>query len=305
MKATDMQLKPCFIVLLAAISAGAYEVNNLRHGNLVGLRSNGFDFNPSAATAQQIIFSGPNALERMLSQSIGHSLEQGIITGSSGHRGLVQGIGHNFGPSAGHLISPTGLHGLQPVLSPGVGHGVALSGIQGFGQGFERNVGKSLQPAIVPTFTRQIPQGGGRGLSQGFTLGVPRTVGHAMAHKITHAKAPSSPRSNIGQAMFQTVGQAGSYGSSSSYGSSHGLVQSFQPNYGHQFASPFRRPVHDDFAFGESKVIHGPTYLVHTFGTGRDPYYGSQKSYSGKRQRGSKAYVRKAVMLKEKTRHRH
>ncbi|KAK8784813.1 hypothetical protein V5799_008823 [Amblyomma americanum] len=257
----------------------------------------------------------------MLSQSIGHSLEQGLVSGTGGQRAIVQEIGTGFEPGGGHIIGHTGVHGLQQVFAaPAMGQGVAaFGGLQGLGQGFGRNVGKGLQHAIVPSFTPQLTQltqlsqlphmaqlpqqGGSRGLSQGVAIAAARGVGHTFGHGLTHAKA-SAPQRSVGRQVLHAVAPAGSYASASGFGSSQGLVRAFQPDYGSSFASPYRSSVHDDFAFGESKVIHGPTYLVHTFGTERDPYYGSRKSYSGKSHRGSKPYVRKSIMIKDKGRHR-
>ncbi|KAL1440803.1 hypothetical protein MTO96_009103 [Rhipicephalus appendiculatus] len=257
---------------------------------------------PSASS--KFVFTGPNALERMLSQSIGQSLEQGIISGTGGQRAIVQEIRHGFDPSGAHIVGHPGLHGLHQAFPPGALHGMAFTGIQGAGQGFQRNVGKTLQHAVVPSFTPQLTQGGARGLSQGVTIGAARGVNPTVIQGVTRTKT-KAPQRTTGQQVVHAMAPAGSYVSSSSYGSNPGLVRTFQPNYGSSYASPtFTSSVHDDFTFGDSKVIHGPTYVVHTFGSDRDPYFSSHKSYTSKSHRSSKPYVRKAIVIKEKGRHR-
>ncbi|XP_049516938.1 uncharacterized protein LOC119450569 [Dermacentor silvarum] len=298
-----MKLNTGFIVLVTAACVVAYEVNNGRRQHVTGLRSNAFDFGPSS-TSSKFVFSGPNALERILSQSIGHSLEQGIISGSGGQRAIVQEIGHGFEPSGGHIIGHTGVHGLHQAFSPGALHGMAFTGIQGVGQGFNRNVGKGLQHAVLPSFTPQLTQGGARGLSQGIAIGAARGVNPTIIQGMTRTKA-QAPQRTVGRQVVHAMAPAGSYVSSSRYGSHPGIVRALQPDYGSSYANPtFTSSVQDDFAFGESKVIHGPTYVVHTFGPERDPYHSSHKSYSSKSHRSSKPYVRKAIMVKEKGRHR-
>nr|XP_050049061.1 uncharacterized protein LOC126545307 [Dermacentor andersoni] len=299
-----MKLNARFIVLVTATCVGAYEVNNGRRQHVTGLRSNAFDFGPSS-TSSKFVFTGPNALERMLSQSIGHSLEQGIITGSGGQRAIVQEIGHGFEPSGGPIIGHTGVHGLQQAFLPGALHGMAFPGIQGVGQGFNGNVGKGLQRAVVPSFTPQLTQGGARGLSHGIVIGAARGVNPTVIQGMTRTKA-HTPQRTLGRQVVHAMAPAGSLVSSSRYGSNPGLVRAFEPDYGSSYPNPtFTSSVHDNFSFGESKVIHGPTYLVHTFSPERDAYHSSHKSYSSKSHRGSKPYVRKAIMIKEKGRHRH
>lgn len=298
-----MKLDIGFLILVAGACVGAHEVNNARRQQLTGLQSNAFDFGPSSA-AQKFVFTGPNALERMLSQSIGHSLEQGIISGAGGQRAIVQEIGHGFEPSGAHLIGHAGVHGLHQAFQPGALRGVAFTGVHSAGQGLQRNVGKTLQRTAVPNFLPHFAQGGSRGLSQGVALGAARGVNPTVVQGMTHTKT-HAPQRTAGQQVVQAMAPAGSYISSSSHSSNPGLVRAFQQNYGSSYASPsFTSSIHDDFTFGESKVIHGPTFLVHTFGTNRDPFYSSYKPYSSKSHRSSKPHVRKAIMIKDKGRHR-
>lgn len=298
-----MKLNIGFIVLVTTGYVGAYEVNNARRQPLRGLRNHAFDFGPSSASSK-LVFTGPNALERMLSQSIGQSLEEGIISGAGGQRAIVQEIGHGFNPSVAHIVGHPNVHGFHQAFPPGALHGISYAGVQSAGQEFQRNVGKTLQHAVIPSFAQQLTQGGARGLSQGVTIGAARGVNPTVIQRMTRTKS-KAPQRTTGQQVVHTMVPAGSYVSSSSYGSNSGFVRAFQPNYDSSYASPtFTSSVHDDFSFGDSKVIHGPTYVVHTFGSNRDPYFSSLKSYTSKSHRSSKPYVRKAIVIKEKGRHR-
>ncbi|EEC12743.1 secreted salivary gland peptide, putative [Ixodes scapularis] len=204
--------------------------------------------------------------------------------------------GSNSGPTPRYVYMRQQGLGLpfSQSLENGYGHSLTQS-LSGFGGGSGGHIGGSIDGGLGGRAhgragSRHIGQGVPFGLNHGVGQGLGYSLGRGTGHALGHG---------IGHGFGHGLGHGFGHGLGLGQEMKHGLSSGFDPGRG-----IFGGGLHDEFSYGESKVIQGPTYLVHTYGGEHERYGSRSKSYAGKSHRGGHRN-RKVIVLKERDRHGH